>query len=387
MSIRVNPKLIDDLGRYGAEDVQMCYHCGDCSAMCPHSNETYVFPRKSMRWLQMGLEKKLESSLEPWLCYYCGQCSEQCPRGAEPGESMMSIRRWLISRYDITGVARFLFRSKKSEIISIILIALLTGAGFFFWNFPNRDLTVYDGSGAFLPSSFMHKFDLILAACILSIIIINAFRMWWFTLGRDSGIKIPVWLYFRYVHLLPWHFFTQKRYADCEAKKSPWLNMPWLTHLGLMLGYTTMLFLVMAFIKKLQYGPEIDWSVHTFGYLASFGLITGIIYFTRHRLKKTKVQYKKSHGSDWIFIMLLLLVAVTGIIQHILHRSGILVAANVFYVIHLMFVLPWLLTMPFSKIMHMFYRPMAMYFADVRMEALAIQEKQKVLESEPKYVI
>ena len=70
---RVNPKLIHELEKYGAQDVQNCYHCGNCSAVCPHADEYFVFPRKSMRMLQMGLEKRIEASLEPWLCYYCGQ--------------------------------------------------------------------------------------------------------------------------------------------------------------------------------------------------------------------------------------------------------------------------------------------------------------------------
>ena len=387
MAIRVNPKLIDELEHYGAEDVYLCYHCGDCSAICSHADEVFVFPRKSMRSLQMGLERKLETGLEPWLCYYCGQCSEQCPRGADPGESMMSIRRWLISRYDITGLARILFKSIKTEIIVLAIISLLTGAGFFLWNLPQRDLKIYDGYGAFLSSSFMHKFDLILALSIGSIIIINAFRMWWFSLGRDNNLMIPMWLYFKHIHLLPWHFISQKRYADCEAKKSYWSNIPWLAHLGLMFGYVTMLILVMGFIKQLQFGPEIDWSVHVFGYFASFGLILGIIYFTRSRLRKTKVQSRKSHGSDWVFIILLMLVVVTGVTQHILHRSGLPVAANIFYVIHLMFVLPWLLTMPFSKIMHMFYRPLAMYFAEIRVEALEIKVRQAEHKIQPDYIV
>ncbi len=106
MAIRANPKLIDELERYGAEDVSNCYHCGNCSAACPFSKEPYTLPRHSMRALQMGLEQKLEGELEPWLCYYCGECSDQCPRDAEPGETMMSLRRWLTSRYDFTGISR-----------------------------------------------------------------------------------------------------------------------------------------------------------------------------------------------------------------------------------------------------------------------------------------
>ncbi len=37
MAIRVNPTLIGELERFGAEDVVKCYHCGNCSAVCPHT--------------------------------------------------------------------------------------------------------------------------------------------------------------------------------------------------------------------------------------------------------------------------------------------------------------------------------------------------------------
>ncbi len=68
--------------------------------------------------------------------------------------------------------------------------------------------------------------------------------------------------------------------------------------------------------------------------------------------------------------MLLVFVAFTGILQHILHRAGLDMAANVTYVVHLMGVVPMLgLEVPFSKWSHLAYRPLAMYFAAVRAEA------------------
>jgi heterodisulfide reductase subunit C len=70
MAVRSNPNLLEQLKHYGAEDVTKCYHCGNCSATCPLSKEPFIFPRKSMRYLQMGLEDKLKGNLEPWLCYY-----------------------------------------------------------------------------------------------------------------------------------------------------------------------------------------------------------------------------------------------------------------------------------------------------------------------------
>ena len=218
MAIRVNPRIIEDLERYGAEDVQHCYHCGNCSAVCPHSDEFNVFPRKPMRHLQMGLEKKLEQSLDPWLCYYCGQCSEQCPRGAEPGETMMSLRRWLTSRYDLTGLSKLFYRSWKAEMIAILLVALLTGAAFFLFGMLSGDIHVYDGPNAFLPSSVVHVFDWSMAV-VLASLLANTFRMWRFTIGRDAPKRTLV-MYLKNLSLLPWHFLTQKR-LRCARRNGP----------------------------------------------------------------------------------------------------------------------------------------------------------------------
>lgn len=374
MAVRVNPTFIDDLVRYGAEDVQLCYQCGDCSTVCPHADDVYKFPRKSMRLLQMGLEQKLETTLEPWLCYYCGQCSEQCPREADPGETMMSLRRWLISRYDFTGIARRFFSSRTTEIIAIIVVALLTGGFLLYYGFSGGSIKIYDGEGAFLPSSFIHRFDLTVGSILLVFLLINASRMWYFVMIRGTAFPVPWWLYIKQFYQLPWHFFTQKRYAECEKKHEHPVFMPWLLHLGLMLGYVTMLVLVMAFVEKLQAGPEIVWSVHIFGYLATIGLIAGTVYFIRNRIRKNYVQYKKSHGTDWVFVVLLFIIVLTGILQHIFHRTGLTEMANYTYVVHLMSVVPWLLRMPFSKWAHLIYRPLAMFFAEIRREALARQE-------------
>ena len=340
MAIRVNPRFIDVLEPLGAEDVQLCYQCGDCSTVCAHADEVFIFPRKSMRQLQMGLERKIETTLEPWLCYYCGKCSEQCPREADPGETMMSLRRWLIAQYDITGLARQFFKSRAVEILFIVGVAILTGIFLFYQGLTGGNISVYDGDNAFLPSPFIHRFDLSVGTLLLLFLAANAIRMWYFTLVKGVSIPVPWWLYLKQIFLIPWHFFTQKRYAECETERPGTIYMPWIIHLGLMLGYVTMLVLVMVFIEQLQSGPAIQWQVHVFGYLATIGLVTGTIYFIRNRFKKNYVQYKKSHGTDWVFVVLLFFIVITGIAQHIFHRTGFYESANITYVIHLMLVVP-----------------------------------------------
>ena len=371
MAIRANPKLIDELEPYGAEDVVKCYHCGNCSAVCPFSEAPYVFPRRPMRYLQMGLEEKLKGDLQPWLCYYCGECSDQCPREAEPGETMMSLRRWLTSRYDWTGISRLFYKSWRYEVGAVVVVAILTIIGFLAFGLSQGSLASYDGPNAFLPSSSIHIFDWALAFVLLAFLTSNAVRMWWFTMGRDKTLKVSLGTYVSRAYLLVVHFFTQKRYSQCERKS------PWLIHLALMLSYVTMLILIMFFLAEMASGPDVDWRVHVFGYLATIGLVASTIVFLRRRIKKSSAAYKHSHESDWIFLILLLAVALTGITQHALHRSDLDVAANLMYVTHLAFVVPMLLLeVPFSKWSHLAYRPLAMYFANVRAASLEKAERE-----------
>jgi ferredoxin len=377
MSARVNPELVDELAEYGAEDVQKCFNCGNCTATCALAEENTNFPRRSMRALQLGREDKLKGSLEPWLCYYCGECSTSCPRGASPGETMMSLRRWLTSRYDFTGISRVFYRRPRVELLSVIVVALLTGIGFTLFGFLNGDINSYNGPDSFLPASVVHIFDWVLAGILLAFLIPNMIRMWWFTIGRETTgrgtMRLSAGAYLKSVYQFPLHFMTQKRYAQCERKR------PWAVHLALMLSYVTMLVLIMFFLEYMWSGPTIDWRVHVFGYLASVGLIFATLWAIIGRLKKMEAQHQHSHESDWIFLILLLVVALTGVLQHVLHRGGADVAANVAYVVHLMAVVPMLgLEVPFSKWSHMAYRPLAMYFSTLHKQMVPAPVPEEV---------
>ncbi len=319
-------------------------------------------PRHEEDARQLGLEDKLKGQVEPWLCYYCGECSDQCPKEAEPGETMMSMRRWLTSKYDFSGLSGLFYRSPMWEIIAIVLAAVLTGIGFvLFGILHGGSFSVYDGENAFLPPHYVHRFDWAMAIILVVLLGINVLGMWRNVMG---GTGAGPGSYLAAIPQLPYHFFTQMKYRQCERKR------PWAIHLALMLSYVTMLILIMFFLYRMQSGPAVDWRVHTFGYLASIGLITAVILNIRGRLKKDRPQHQHSHESDWMFLYLLLYVAVTGVLQSALHRSGLNEAANVMYVIHLMGVVPMLvLEVPFGKWAHLAYRPLAIYFSTVQAHA------------------
>jgi hypothetical protein len=279
---------------------------------------------------------------------------------------MMSLRRWLTSRYDVTGLSRLFYRSWKAELLALVLVGTATLAGFLAYGVSHGDIRVYHGPNAFLSSPSVHAFDWTMAAVLASLLAVNALRMWWLTTGGNERFKVPLWSYLKHLYLLPLHFFTQKRYALCEDKR------PWLTHLILVFSYVTMLVLIMFFLHRMQSGPGIQWSVHALGYLASIGLLTTVAIAIYRRGKKTHTQFEHSHESDWFFLVMLLVVSVTGVAQHVLHRSGADLAANLAYLAHLTFVVPMLvIEVPFSKWSHLVYRPLAMYLAQVQSDAVA----------------
>ena len=84
MSVIVDHTLLPTLKQYGAFDIGACFNCGNCTAVCPLSEGDATFPRKIIRYAQVGMRESLLSSKELWTCYACGECSETCPRQAEP---------------------------------------------------------------------------------------------------------------------------------------------------------------------------------------------------------------------------------------------------------------------------------------------------------------
>ncbi len=196
----INPEFGKELTKYGAFDFNACYNCGNCTAVCSLSTEEDSFPREMLRLSVLGLEDDIKSSLKPWLCYYCGECTTHCPQNANPGELMMSLRRWLTSEYDWTKLSGLLYRSLPITLIAFVLAAIAVLAYSFSQNF---DLTNIMESG--------HKFEVAAIASVFGLILLpNIVRMWWYIILKPK-IRVPVSKYIKSLSELIVHMFTQKR--------------------------------------------------------------------------------------------------------------------------------------------------------------------------------
>jgi len=377
MSNKVDPNLMKDLKAFGLSDAQQCFHCGNCTAVCPLSTPDNPFPRKFVRYVQMGQKDKILSSPEPWLCYYCGDCSSRCPRGADPGETMMALRRYLTAAYDWTGFARNFYTSERFEIIAISIVALLVGIGLLLFNTgnPNWDHAMIN---SVWPSHAIEIADLGMAGILTFLLLSNVFRCFKYIMG-DMAAKVPLRYYASELKELILHVLTQKRFGQCTDK------MQWFVHLMIMTGYASVFLMVVVLVNGLGVDAlkfQRDWPEYSIwhpirlvGYYATFAIMYGTTYAIIGRLKKSKPVYKHSHPTDWMFLILLQATTMTGIFIHFTRLLDWPATTYFLYIIHMMVAIPMLvLEVPFAKWAHLAYRPLVLYLVKV---------KQKYLQDQP----
>lgn len=151
-----------------------------------------------VRLSALGLEDDIKASLKPWECYYCGECS-RIVQEANPGELMMSLRRYLTSKYDWTGLSGLMYKSLPAVWCFIPgfagVMAFAFSVGF--------DLEKILHTG--------HLFEGIAIGTIgLLISLLNVARMWYFTILKPK-VKVPFKKYVKSMGELFVHVYTKAR--------------------------------------------------------------------------------------------------------------------------------------------------------------------------------
>ena len=372
MVTRVDPDLRAEVIGFGADDLDLCVNCGNCTAVCSLSGEDAVFPRKTIRYMQLGLKDKLLASPEPWLCYYCGECSDTCPRQANPGEIMMSVRRWLTAQYTRHGHAARLYTSTKAMwgtiLRSALIPAVLLGVYHLATQFQNI-ITERVELNAFAPVAWVWAAVLIHFAWLGWRVASNAAYMSRLILGSDKdGPRIRWTDYVKELLTFVVHYGSQKRWLDCGERH----RGQWLTHLVLVSGYLIMLTLVVGLLGWFQtdnlypiYHPQ-RWI----GYYATAALVYGSVAMLIGRIRKRDTLHKVSHHSDWLFPSFILVGAITGILVHIFRYAAWPWPTYGMYVIHVMAMVAMLDSeVGIGKWTHMIYRPLAIYLMNVKKRA------------------
>lgn len=343
----INPRFGEELKKYGAFDFNACYNCGNCTAVCSLSTEEDSFPREMVRFSVLGLEDDIKSSLKPWLCYYCGECTANCPRTASPGELMMSLRRWLTSVYDWTGLSGLLYKFLPLSILAFILSALSVVI-----------FSIQEKFNLVTIMHFGHYFEMFAIIMVFGIILLpNIIRMWWFVILKQK-MKVPFKKYLTGLWELIVHMFTQKKALGCDDNQFRWFE-----HFILVIGYLGLLFTTVV----LDWFSSGNMFVTVLGYLFSIIVFTVTVIFVSERLRKKKELSRFSQPSDWLFVIWLFLMGLSAFVVRVFIDAKLIENNMWIYLLHLIILVQWaLIIVPFGKWTHFLYRSFAMYFASIK---------------------
>jgi ferredoxin len=388
-AVRVDPELLPRIKEYGAFDVDACFNCGNCTAICPLSTADATFPRRIIRYAQVGMRDELLASKELWTCYSCGECSETCPRQAEPSEFMAASRRYATAAYDRTRIARFLYLQPVLGTIAAVALAVLFGL----FMFVNRSgpLPAEDAGMAFfdwIPAGLIHDFGLLVmilvfvagVAGVLTMIgrTAPASGIAWRGLGSREGLRAvgsALW------SSLAIESLGQKRYReDCETSEDelPLWRRTWVMHAATMLG-----FLGLLAATTLDFGLDIIGVKHTgeqvplwypvrlLGTVAGLVMLYGATGLMLRRWRKDGRTVRRSFTSDWTFLWLLWLAGLTGfVIELALYLPEPPVWGYLGFLVHVAIAMELVLLVPFTKFAHAIYRPVSLFLQ-------SLQERQR----------
>ena len=366
---RVDVSLLDDIRRFGAADVSACFSCGVCTATCPLVTDDGTFPRRMIRYAQLGLPDKLLSSRELWTCYACGQCSEECPQQAEPSEFMAATRRWAIASYDRTGTARALATRPVAASVIAVLLAVVFAAFMYTAHGPVGSTTL-DLFG-FVPAALIHNLG-IAVMVIVALVGLAGLATMIARLRRMTGGGWAI----RRALAAAWQAiaveaFAQRRYrGECETEVRPWYRRRWFVHAMTMWGFLGLLAatgldfgLEVVGIKGTGTAVPIWYPVRLLGTVAGLALLYGatILIFRRRRGEERSLRH--STVSDWLFLVLLWLAGASGFILELaLYLPSAPAWGYGVFLFHVAIAMELVLLVPVTKFAHAIYRPVALFF-------------------------
>lgn len=375
MPTLANPYLIDDIKRYGAFDISACFNCGNCTAVCPLSDEQGSFPRKPIRLGQIGDRKRLIEGPEAWLCYYCGECSATCPRQAEPGAYMAALRRYSIASYEPTGLAGFLYRSVAALVIVTLLLMLVLGAFMASVKAPESQLPhvrewLFKDSAPYLV---IHDLGIAVFAIAGLTLVAGA----WTAIKRmGAGIQRPsVSSMAQAARATIVEVATMRRHWEevgSDAASLPMWLRPSVVHRTIMWGFVGLLIattLDFLFIGILPLGLTTFWPARILGIVAGIALMVGTVAATVRRVKKLEKNVAKTLPDDFWLLAFLFVLGLTGFwLLGVVTARAASPFNDLVLLLHAAMAMELVLLLAFTKLAHVVYRPLALFFHQLRLQ-------------------
>lgn len=371
MTHRVDRSLLRKIKRHGAGrklDVDACFQCGNCTAVCPLAEDSGAFPRRMIRMAQLGMEKELLASEDIWRCYACGECTQTCPRQADPAEFMAATRSYAISRYDFTGLAALANRSVWGNLIvfalfSVVFGLLLASAQ----TSVGPQAPLFD----FIPGRWIHDIGVALFVVVGISAALGMFAMFtrFVMEQRRKGVALRLGALPGAVVSAVSDALMHRRFQRCNSGEAtppppaePWYLRAWVVHAAVMGGFLTMLLATtLDFLFKPIGSLVPPWyPMRVLGLVGGLTCLYGLVIIFARRIRASQVPWKKSAFSDWFFPSLLAATVLTGLTTEIAVYAPLGNFGHAVFFTHVVLAMDLIAMLPLTKFAHVLYRTLAL---------------------------
>jgi quinone-modifying oxidoreductase subunit QmoC len=368
--IKPDLKFIKEIISGGGTSLKKCFQCATCSVTCKLSPDDKPFPRKEMLKAQWGMKKEILSSPDIWLCHQCRDCTTYCPRGAKPGEVLAALRRLAIVHYGFPG---FLARlANKAGFLPILLLiaTLILGFAMLARETIEKSLGIENGisgkivyaSTTIFPHWLLNTIFLSVSSLVFILLLVGAMRFW-LAMESADGNRSPVKGLIPSIFAAIKKIITHNDFAECITEA-----LRFLSHICVFFGFIA-LSIVAIWVITISINPLLQKGfVYPFNLFSPLKIIAnlggaafigGCLLMILNRLKQTTSTY-----FDWVFILILLFIAITGFMTEILHYARVDELRYPVYFAHLVLVLTLFIYLPYSKFSHFLYRTIALVYAE-----------------------
>jgi quinone-modifying oxidoreductase subunit QmoC len=331
--------------------------CGTCSVVCSLAPEEKPFPRKEMIWAGWGLKEKLIANTDIWLCHQCGDCSIHCPRGVKPADVLSAVRKMTYLQYARPRFLGVMLSNPKwlpvALLIPIVIIsAILLMAGTF--AIPEGPVLY----SKFFPHGWLNSSFSIITG-ISYALAISGIVKFINDLNVHFSENVSFRRFVRSFFSLRKGILSHSKFGSCQVNYS----RKW-SHLLVFYGFVLLLVVTAyAIIAAITHNYPLNF-INPFkiaGNIAGIMLLTGLIIMIFQRLVN-KEKSGKSDYSDWLFLISLLLLTISGIIVEAARFQNWSSAYHLYF-FHLVCVWFVVIYLPYTKFGHLLYRTTAIVFA------------------------
>jgi len=377
--------LYPELQQYGATDMSACFSCGTCTAICPLSEDDATFPRRMIRYAQVGMKDALLSSKELWSCYHCGECSDSCPTQADPGEFMAAARRYAIASYDATGLARLMYLWPAVGTAFALVLAVFFALFMYTAHGPQsaETLAIFE----FIPAHLIHDTGVVVMILVFLAGFVGVARMAR-RIGRREGVgwrtvfggRVALARSGRALwSSLGRESLGQARYRrECETEKEivAWFRRRWFIHAMVLWGFLGLLAataldygLDILGIKETGAPVPIWYPVRLLGTVAGLMLVYGTTVMIVDRVRAANRSVARSSPADWTLLALLWVAGVTGFgLELALYLPEPPTWGYWVFLFHVAVAMELVLLAPFMKLAHAVYRPVGLFYVALARE-------------------